>query len=112
VDGKARVERVIPDGFELVEMGLPGVVTLSNEHPVPRYPNVKGIMMAKRKEPIIWKPADIGADPAKLGANGRRARLNKLFQPVRDTKCEVIAGDTPEEAANKLATRLREIKVI
>jgi electron transfer flavoprotein beta subunit len=112
VDGKARVERVIPDGFELVEMGLPGVVTLSNEHPVPRYPNVKGIMMAKRKEPIVWKPADIGADPTKLGAIGRRARLNKLFQPVRDTKCEVIAGDTPDEAANKLAARLREVKVI
>jgi electron transfer flavoprotein beta subunit len=109
---KAKVERVIPDGYELVEMSLPGVVTLSNEHATPRYPNVKGIMMAKRKEPIVWKPADIGADPAKLGATGRRAKLMKLFQPVRDTKCEIVTADTPEDAAAKLAQRLREAKVL
>ena len=93
-------------------MSLPAVVTLSNEHATPRYPNVKGIMMAKRKEPIVWKPADIGADPAKIGANGRRAKLMKLFQPVRDTKCEIVTADTPEEAAVKLAQRLREAKVL
>jgi electron transfer flavoprotein beta subunit len=110
--GKAQVERVIPDGYELVETSLPALVTLSNEHPAPRYPNVKGIMMAKRKEPIIWKASDIGADPAKIGANGRRSRLMKLYQPVRDSKCEVVTADTPEEAAVKLAVRLREAKVL
>jgi len=68
--------------------------------------------MAKRKEPIVWKPADIGADPAKLGANGRRSKLIKLFQPVRDTKCEILSADTPEEAAGKLAQRLRDAKVL
>ncbi len=109
---KAKVERVIPDGYEVVEVSLPAVITLSNEHATPRYPNVKGIMMAKRKEPIVWKPADIGADPAKIGGAGRRAKLLKLFQPVRDSKCEVVTADTPEEAAVKLAQRLRESKVL
>jgi electron transfer flavoprotein beta subunit len=112
VDGtKAKVEKVIPDGFELIEVGLPAVITLSNEHATPRYPNVKGIMMAKRKEPIVWKPADIGADPAKIGAAGRKSRLVKLFQPVRDSKCEIVTADTPEDAAAKLAQRLRDAKV-
>jgi electron transfer flavoprotein beta subunit len=109
---KAVVERVIPDGFEVIEVSLPALITLSNEHPTPRYPNVKGIMAAKRKEPIVWKPADIGADPSRIGANGRRAKLLKLFQPVRDTKCEIITADTPEEAAGKLAQRLRDAKTI
>ncbi len=109
---KAKVERVIPDGYELIEVSLPAVITLSNEHAAPRYPNVKGIMMAKRKEPIIWKPADIGADSAKIGASGRRSKLIKLFQPVRESKCEVLSADTPEEAATKLAQRLREVKVL
>jgi len=109
---KARVEKVIPDGFELIEVSLPAVITLSNEHATPRYPNVKGIMMAKRKEPIVWKPADVGVDPAIIGAAGRKAKLVKLFQPVKDTKCEIISADTPEEAAVKLAQRLREVKVL
>ena len=109
---KARVERVIPDGYELLELTLPAVITLSNEHAAPRYPNIKGIMMAKHKEPIVWKPADIGVDPAKIGASGRRAKLLKLFQPVRDANCEIIPGDTPEEAAINLGQRLRESKVL
>lgn len=108
----AKVERVIPDGYELIEVGLPAVVTLSNEHAAPRYPNVKGIMTAKRKEPIVWKPADIGADPAKIGAAGRLSRLIKLFQPVRDSRCEIVTADTPEESATRLAERLRESGVL
>jgi electron transfer flavoprotein beta subunit len=111
-DGKARVEKVIPDGFELIEVSLPALITLSNEHATPRYPNIKGIMAAKKKEPVIWKPADIGVDPAQIGAKGRRAKILKLFQPVRDTKCEIIKGDTPEEAAGGLAAKLREAKVL
>jgi electron transfer flavoprotein beta subunit len=111
-DGKARVERVVPDGYEVIEVSLPALITLSNEHPAPRYPNIKGIMAAKKKEPVIWKPADIGIDPSQIGAGGRQAKLIKLFQPVRDTKCEVMKGDTPEEAAGNLADRLREVKVL
>jgi len=111
-DGKAKIERILSDGHEVVEIPLPAVLTISNELGEPRYPTIKGIMAAKKKEPITWKPADIGVDPSKVGAAGRRAKMLKLFQPVREGKCEVIGADTPEEAATKLAVRLREAKVL
>ena len=111
-DGKARVERVVTDGYEVVEISLPALIALSNEHAEPRYPNIKGIMAAKKKEPIIWQPADIGVDPSQIGANGRRAKLLKLFQPVREAECEIIEGESPEEAAANLAQKLREAKVL
>jgi len=112
LDGKAKVERVIPDGFEVMEVPLPALISVSNELGAARYPTIKGIMAAKKKEPIIWKPADIGIEPSKLGASGRRSKLVKLFQPVRGGKCEVLAADTPEEAAVKLALKLREAKIL
>ncbi len=111
-DGKARVESVIPDGYEVIEVMLPALVTLSNEHPAPRYPNLKGIMAAKKIEPIIWKPGDIGVDASQIGAKGRKSKVFKLFQPAHDTKCEVMPGETPEEAAANLATKLRDVKLI
>jgi len=111
-DGKARVERVTADGFEVIEVSLPAIITVSNELGEARYPTIKGIMAAKRKEPIVWKPADIGVDPSELGAAGRRAKLLKLFQPVREGKCEIIEGESPEEAAANLALKLREAKVL
>ena len=111
-DGKVRVEKVADDGYEVVEVSLPALITVSNELGEPRYPTIKGIMTAKKKEPIIWKPADIGVEPSQVGAAGRRARLVKLFQPVREGKCEIVDGETPQEAAANLALKLREAKML
>jgi len=111
-DGKARVERVIPDGYEVVEVSLPALITVSNELGEPRYPTIKGIMTAKKKEPLVWKPADIGLDPSQTGAAGRRTKLVKLFQPVHEGECQILEGESPEEAAVNLALKLRESKVL
>lgn len=112
MDGKAKVERVTPDGFEIVEVSLPALITVSNELGEPRYPTAMGIIESLGKQPMIWKPEDIGMDLSETGSRGRRVKLLKLFKPVREGKCEVIGGDTPEEAAVILALRLREAKVL
>lgn len=111
-DGKVRVERVIADGYEVIEVPMPALITVSNELGEARYPTIKGIMAAKKIEPIIWKPADIGVAPAQVGAAGRRVRLLKLFQPVHEGKCEFVEGDSPEEAAVNLALKMREAKLL
>jgi electron transfer flavoprotein beta subunit len=112
VDGKARVERVIPYGYEVIESPLPALVTVSNELGEPRFPDVKGIMAASKKQPIVWKPADIGLDSSQVGLAGRCTSLVKLFQPVREGKCEIIEGETPEEAGFNFYLRLREAKIL
>jgi electron transfer flavoprotein beta subunit len=111
-DGKATVERIIADGYQVIEVTLPALITVSNELGEARYATLKGIMAAAKKQPTIWKPADIGIEPSQAGAAGRRAKLLKLFQPVKEGKCEVVEADSPAEAGTKLAQRLRESKVI
>jgi len=111
-DGKAKVERLTADGHEMVEVPLPALLTISNEIGEPRYPTIKGIMAAKKKEPVIWKPADIGLNPSQVGAAGRRTKMLKLFQPVHEAKVEIVAGETPEEAGANLALKLRGAKIL
>lgn len=111
-DGKARVERVVADGYEVMETSLPALITVSNELGEPRYATLKGIMAAAKKQPTVWKPADLGLAPSQIGASGRRSKLLKLFQPVKEGKCEVVEGETPAEAGEKLALRLREAKLL
>jgi electron transfer flavoprotein beta subunit len=110
-DGKAKVERVTADGYEVVETALPAVITVSNEIGEPRYPTIKGIMAAKKKEPVVWKPADIGVEAGDIGAAGKREEMVKLFVPVHEGKCDMIEADTPEEAGAQLAAKLREAKI-
>lgn len=111
-DGKIRVERVSSAGYDVIEVPLPAVLTVSNEIGQPRYPTIKGIMAAKRIEPIVWKPVDIGIEPSRLGAAGRRTKTHKLFQPVHEGKCEFADGENPEEMSINLAMKLREARIL
>ena len=112
VGGKVKVEKVTADGYEVVEVSTPALITVSNELGEVRFATFKGTMASKKKEPVIWKPADIGVDPAKIGAKGRRIKTVKLFQPVRDGKCEMIAGENDEDAAANLEKKMVEVKLI
>ena len=112
VNGKLRVERVVSDGYEVVEVPMPCLITVSNELGEPRYATLKGIMAAAKKQPIIWKPQDIEVEPSQIGAGGRQTKLLKLFQQVREAKCEIVEADSPAEAAANLAVRLRESKIL
>jgi electron transfer flavoprotein beta subunit len=111
-DGKAKIERATDNGYEVIEVPLPALFSISHEIGEPRYPTIKGIMAAKKKEPISWAPGDIGVEPSQIGVAGRRTKLAKLFQPVREGKCEVIEGESPEEAGTNLAKKLREAKIL
>jgi electron transfer flavoprotein beta subunit len=111
-DGVVTVERVLPDGYEVIEATLPALVTVSNELGEPRFAGLKGIMAAAKKQPLVWKPADIGADMSRIGEVGRLTRLIKLLRPVKEGACELIEGENLAEAGEKLALRLREAKVI
>jgi electron transfer flavoprotein beta subunit len=112
IDGKAKVERVIPDGYQVIEVTLPAVIVLTSGLGALRYPTLKGIMAAGKKQPVIWKPADIGLEPSQVGAAGRHSKLDKLFQPVKEAKCEIIEGETLAEAGANLAVRLKEAKLL
>ncbi|MHB8086403.1 MAG: electron transfer flavoprotein subunit beta/FixA family protein [Dehalococcoidia bacterium] len=108
--GKVKVERVVADGFQVLEVSTPALITVSNELGEARYATLKGIMAASKKQPIVWKPADIGVD--KVGAAARKSKIVKLFQPVEEGKCDIVSADSPAEAASLLAQKLRENKVI
>ncbi|MCH8090515.1 MAG: electron transfer flavoprotein subunit beta/FixA family protein [Chloroflexi bacterium] len=106
-NGVIRVERVVPDGYEVVEASPPVVVTVSNELGQPRYPTLRGIMAAGRKQPTVWSAQDLGLD-----TTVSRMKLLKLYQPDKISQCEFIEGGSPAEAGVNLALKLREAKII
>ena len=106
-DDRVVVERLIPDGYEVVEASLPALVTVSNELGQPRYPTLRGIMAATRKRPTIWSAPDLELDGDEMEP---RLTLHDLFVPVSNTECEMIEGDDESDAGRRLALRLREEK--
>lgn len=108
-NGQVTVQRVAPDGAEVMEAPLPALVTISNELGQPRYPTLRGIMAASRKQPTQWKLADLGLNASELAP---RVEVAQVFIPAKQKVVEMIGGDNDEEKGWNLARKLREAKLI
>jgi electron transfer flavoprotein beta subunit len=111
-DGRVTVERIVEGGYDVIEVGLPALITVSNEINKPRYPTLRGIMAAGKKQIPTWDAAALAIDPARIGAAAAHAKVLRLYVPVHEAHCEFLEGDTDEEKGEKLALRLREAKLI
>jgi len=110
-DGKATVYRTTEDGYDVVELKLPAVVSVVKEINEPRLPSLKGKMAAKKKTVTVWSAADLGLDGSDLGPNSRTQTV-KVSPPPPRQKGELIEGETPDEIADKLFKKLRENQII
>jgi len=106
-DNKVTVNRMLSDGYEVTESVFPAVITVSNELGEPRLTTLKGIMAATKKQPVVWKPSDIGFEITE-----RRIKIIELLKPLKEIKCELAEGDSPAEIGTNLALALRNAKII
>jgi electron transfer flavoprotein beta subunit len=111
-DGMALVVRILDDGYEVIETPLPAVLGVSGELGTPRYPTMKGIMAAARKDVLVWSAREVSAHLSRHDPFAARVKMIKLFIPVHESACEFVTGETPEEAGANLHLKLREAKLI
>jgi len=103
-----RLERMMDDGYDVVEAELPLLFTVVKEINEPRIPSLKGKMKAKKQELVMLSAADINADPDLLGLKGSPTQVVKVFPPeMRGERC-MLAG-TADEQVTQLAARLKAI---
>jgi electron transfer flavoprotein beta subunit len=97
-----RVGRQVEGGLEVFDMPLPAIVSAQKGLNEPRYPTLKGIMGAKKKEIKDVKATDLGmaAEPPQLSVVGLEALPPR--PPGR-----IIQGDVPT-AVKELVRALRE----
>lgn len=108
VEDKLRIQRVIEEGYEVIEASTPAVVTLTTEFGEARIPSAWGVISAARKQIPQWQFGDLGIDTSNVGAASARSKLLRLFIPSHERKCEIVGGESVAEAAVKLALKLRE----
>ena len=109
-NGLMRVERMVEDGHEILEMPLPGIITVVKEINVPRLPSLRGMARAKKAEIPVWTAADLGVDQSMVGLSGSATAVVRVFFPQRVHEGEMLEGD-PESQVDALLGRLREARI-
>jgi electron transfer flavoprotein beta subunit len=107
-DGRARVERMTEEGYDIVETPIPCLFTVVKEINTPRLPSLKGMMKAKSAKIVQWTAADINCEPKNIGLDGSPTRVVKIFTPTPRKGGEILKGDAVE-LAQKVGVLLKDI---
>lgn len=106
------VHRALEDGYEVLKLKKPCVLTAIKELNTPRYMSIKGIIKAGKADIKVWNAADIGVELTKVGLKASPTNVFKSFTPKPKGKGVMIDGDTAKEIAGNLLTGLKEKHII
>lgn len=113
IDGKEiTVKRALEDGYELIKIQLPCVLTAIKELNTPRYMSVGGIYDAVKKEIPVWGAKELEIDLDTVGLEASPTNVFRSFTPAPKGKGVMIERDTTEETAKALLEMLHEKYII
>jgi len=103
--------RMTDDGYDIVELKLPALITVVKEINEPRMPSLRGKMRSKKYQHQIFTADDLNVEPARLGLDGSPTKVVKIFTPELKTSGEIITGE-PADCSRRLFEKMKELKII
>ena len=105
-DDAIRVKRELESGwFQWIKLPLPSSISIQSGLNTPRYPSLKGIMGAKRKE--IRNIA-----VSNLNATAQNQLIKNVFIPQTSKQTEFVEGDSEQVVERIISILKSDIKVI
>jgi electron transfer flavoprotein beta subunit len=97
------VERMMDDGFDVLCLPLPALITVVKDINEPRVASLKGKMRAKKAEILQLSATDIGADPQCIGLAGSPTQVVRVFPPEPRGNRKVFSGNVTEQVDQLVA---------
>lgn len=106
-----RIQRLMDEGYDVVESSIPVLLTVVKELNEPRLPSLKGKMNAKKAEIKKWTAADINAEEVNTGLKGSPTQVKNIFAPEAKKDRKMLKG-TIEQQVDALVNELRSLKCV
>jgi len=110
-ESSIKIERLMEEGYDIVEMPLPSLITVVKEINEPRMASLKGKMRAKSAEIKKFDTTNMEVNPELIGLKGSPTQVLRSFVPERKGGGEKITGETAELAA-KAASVIQNLGVV
>lgn len=101
------INRALEDGYEIIEVKAPVLLTAIKELNEPRYMNARYIFDSANKEIKIWSANDIDVEKSELGLAGSPTKVKKSMTKEAKGQGEIV--DKPAaEAATYVIQKMKE----
>jgi len=108
-EGKMTLERLVEEGYQLLSVPLPALVTVVKEIASPRLPTLRGKKFAKRMELPVFNSENMDLDPACIGLRGSPTKVVKIDAPKvtrGGTAVRALDDEGVEDAVDRLVAFL------
>lgn len=106
-EGRLRAERLVEDGYQILSLPLPALLTVVKEIASPRLPTLRGKKYAKGLEIPVLTAESLGLDEAMIGLKGSPTKVVKISSPKVARNGERCVA-TDEEGVAAAVDRLAE----
>jgi electron transfer flavoprotein beta subunit len=110
--GRLRCERQAEYGYDTVEVELPAVISVGDAINEPRYPSLKAIMGAKKKQLDTKSTGDVGIESDRVGEQGSRTQVLAINPPPQKEAGEIIEDEDTNETVEKIVNWLDQRKLL
>ena len=110
-DGRLRVKRETETGYQTVSAPLPALASVTKSANTPRYPSMKGIMGAKKKDIRTLTLADLNLVKA-VGSDGARTEVLALAAPPAREKGRTVTASDGADGARAVMDFLTSRKLL
>lgn len=111
-NGALHVKKETEVGYEVLEVAMPCVVTVTKPAFEPRYPTVLAKLASSRREIPVIAAADVDIDLTRCGLKGSPTKVKKSFTPPRKEGGIMLQQEDPAEAGKALCAMLSDAKII
>jgi len=105
------IKRALEDGYEIIDVQTPVLLTAIKDLNKPRYMNMKNIFGMDDSNVEIWSSSDIAVDKALLGLSGSPTKVKKSSTKEPKGQGEII-NLPAKESAIYAASKLKEKHII
>ncbi len=100
-------KRALENGYEIIDLKMPCVLTAIKELNEPRYMSVSGIYEACEKEIPVWTMKDLVIREDEVGLEASPTNVFRSFTPAPKGKGVMLPGDDEKEIVSGLIKSLR-----
>lgn len=99
------MERMMDDGYDVVAVKYPALLTVVKDLNEPRVPSLKGKMRSKKAKIDVFSAEDVGADSSCIGLAGSPTQVVDVFPPPPRGERAMLTG-TIDEQVEQLVEKL------
>lgn len=105
------VKRQLEDGYEMIKLQTPCMLTTIKELNEPRYMHIKGIF-DQNKKITVWSAADVDVDLTTVGLKASPTNVYRSFTPKPKGKGITVEGDSETDIAKNLLADMKKKHIV